>query len=186
MRLTSRYSTDNDLDMDSGSSRFSSSKYKSLLSSGDNDDSYSFSSARNYSRFGSRDESESVTGTTSRVTRYSSMEGDDDFGFSTTSTRRQTRLSYLDEEGPSDRREGGYSYTRRLTSDSFKDSLDDYKVTTPTDEESRYSLYSVTELGDDYGSGSKRSSRFQSSSRQSTLTRLDSKDAVSASLFKSI
>lgn len=182
LRQSSRFSTDNDLDVDSGSSRYSSSKYKSLLTSGGDNDDYSFSSTRNYSRFGSRDESDLAAGTSSRVTRYSSMDADDDLAYSTTTTRRQTRLSYLDEEGTPDRRESGYSYTRRLTSDSYKDNLDDYKVTTPTDEESRsaYSLFSVTEVGDDSGSGRRR---FQSSSRQSTLSRVDSRDAVSRTML---
>lgn len=190
LRLTSRYSTDSDLDdsTSASTSRFTS-KYKSLLSSGGDDD-YSYSSTRNYSRFGSRDESETLGATSSRVSRYS-IDNDDDYGLTST-TRRSTRLSYLDEDGGSgsDRRESAYSAysSRRFTSD-YKDALDDYKVTTPTDDDNRsFSAYSVTEVGGDdgFGGSSSRRSRFTSSSRQSTLTRLDSKDAVSECLFSFI
>jgi len=165
LRLSSRYSTDSDLETDS-SSRFTS-KYKSLLSGTDNDD-YSLS---RYSRYGSRDETANAPSSSTRVTRYSSMEGDDDFGLSTSTTRRKTRLSYLDEEGGGESSSVS-SYTRRFTSDSLDDS---YKVTTPTDEESKYSLFhSVADPSEDFAT--KR--RFQSTSR--TLSRTDSKDAVSA------
>lgn len=188
LRLSSRYSTDSDLDdsTSASTSRYTS-KYKSLLSSGGDDD-YSYSSTRNYSRFGSRDESDTLGAvTSSRVSRYS-IDNDDDYGLSST-TRRSTRLSYLDEDGgsgSSDRRESAYSAysSRRYTSD-YKDALDDYKVTTPTDDDNRsFSAYSVTEVGGDdaFGGSSSRRSRFTSSSRQSTLTRLDSKDAVSKCL----
>ena len=156
IRFSSRYTTDSDLDTESPSSRYTS-KYKSLLSGGNDDYPYS-----RLSRYSSRDESENATSSAARISRFSSNEGDDDLPVSTSSARRQMRLSsYYEDDNAGDRQDRSLSYTRRFTSDSFKDNLEDYKVTTPTEEsESRYSS--------SYQSGSFR-----------TLSRLDSKDAVS-------
>lgn len=166
-RLTSRYSTDNDYEIDTGSSRTTSSRYKSLLSS-DNDE----FSGRSY---GSRyiNESDSTSSRT-LLGRYSSLEsGADDPSLSFTSTRRTGRLSYLDDESDNFLTStSSRSYTRRLTSDSFDEPS--YKVTTPSEEESRpfSAAFSSVESSD--------RRRYQGNSMSRSLARLESREGVSS------
>lgn len=162
--MSSRYSTDNaDLDIDTPTSRFSSSKYKSIL--GDDSDDLGSSSSRRYSRYSSRDDDAYDTRASARITQYSVTEDDDDFGVSSYSSRRQARISYLDDDDDDLTSTSRTSYSRRFVSDSF---ADDYKVTTPGIDDESKSLYSTYE-----------SRRFQRTDSNRSTGKESGKDAVS-------
>ena len=177
-RFTTASHLDSDYDMtgDSSTSRYSSSKYK-ITSIDDDDDDLGSSriTSRKYSRYSSRDDNEGgITGTTttSRISRYSSLEspGDDDYGLSSmtsSSTRRRTKLSYLNEDDDVDNDDDGRFTSSRK---SFRPSLS-YDVKSPSiidDNDNRFSSYS-----------DRRRSTGVTSTMNRSLSRMDSKEVSS-------
>ncbi|XP_075678853.1 obscurin isoform X3 [Dermatophagoides pteronyssinus] len=157
----------------SSTSRYSSNKYKiTSIDDDDDDDLSSRMTSRKYSRYSSRDEAEGLqSATTSRISRYSSLEqtgGDDDYGLSSsTTTRRRTKLSYLDDDDDHDDLD---DYKSSTTRKSFRPSLS-YDIRTPSTDDIDYNRLSS------YSDRRRSAATTTTGTMNRSLSRMDSKEA---------
>ncbi|OTF80016.1 hypothetical protein BLA29_005220 [Euroglyphus maynei] len=128
--------------------------------------------SRKYSRYSSRDDNDGLTTSANRISRYSSLEtaGDDDYGLMT--TRRRTKLSYLNEDDDDDDDTDRFTSSRK----TFRPSLS-YDVKSPsiTDDMDYRSLSSYMESGSS-SSYSDRRRNANTSTMNRSLSRMDSKE----------